>query len=391
MLFRSARSAPSKPELLNVSRERFESLRVLADGLPQAFLIQLADTFLGLSERMKTASQTRFLLEVELIRLSRVDALEDISVILERVADLERRLGGGGAQQPSPPAPPVASRPVLQEARKPVPERPSGGGSTDQMRAEPAVVARRPEPLPTIAEVPPEATVLPVMAAPVVEPSEQRLAVPPPDPATIIHADALMTALRDTLPETSLVSVAIQDATVLSVGDNCVVFGVKPGDTFTYGLLSRPANHGVLCRTISGLLGREVVVRLELLRGETPKQAPAETPVVAQVVTAPSAPALPATADLPFHDDSDDPHEEDSPDDELMAIRELEALQATRRDDTVAEPAPKQQERAQPWRVMRGNEMREYLDEHTDTKDLFQKIKSAFRLPDSQIVLRTRA
>lgn len=389
-----ARSAPQKRELLNVSGERFEALRALAGSLPQAFLIQLADVFLSLSERMKTASQTRFLLEVELVRLSRVDALEDISTILERLSELERRLAGGGGTPPPPAsAPPVESKPAMRATAPGESERRPAPPAADRMQADPVVVARSARPA---APAPPAAVVAPPVEPEVVgKPAEPPVATKHgeerPNLTDCVMPDALMTALRQALPEASLLNVALQDATVVSVAEGCVVLGVKPGDTFTYSLLSRPVHHAALREAINGLLGREVMVRLELLRGDPPKETPSQSrPAVAERRATPHMPApLPVDAASLHDDDADEPREDEPLDDELMAIREQEAFGATRTEPVV--PPPAAQERPAAWRVMRGNEMREYLDGHAETKDVFQKIKSAFRLPDSQIVLRTRA
>ena len=85
------------------------------------------------------------------------------------------------------------------------------------MQADPVVVARSARPA---APAPPAAVVAPPVEPEVVgKPAEPPVATKHgeerPNLTDCVMPDALMTALRQALPETSLVSVALQDATVV--------------------------------------------------------------------------------------------------------------------------------------------------------------------------------
>ena len=95
-----ARTAPRKPELLNVSSDRHLALQELAGSLPVPFLLNVAAAFVKLADEMKMSTQSRFLLEYTVIRLTLVDPVEDVASIVTHLQELERKIGGGGGGIP---------------------------------------------------------------------------------------------------------------------------------------------------------------------------------------------------------------------------------------------------------------------------------------------------
>ncbi len=90
------RTAPNSPELLNLSPDRYDRLKAFALDLQMSFLLNASTAMLDLLERMKQASQVRFLLEVTVLRLVTVDATEDIDKLITHLDSFEKALKTSG-------------------------------------------------------------------------------------------------------------------------------------------------------------------------------------------------------------------------------------------------------------------------------------------------------
>jgi len=367
------RAAPHKPELLNVSRDRFAGLQSLAVNLPMALAVQLTDAFLRLSEKMKTASQPRFLLEVELVRLSTDASTLDVEKLITRIDELERRLQGGAASakaikpglastETTPSAVETKSEPLKLMTTEPA----APGGDYAPSIAKPSLVQESP---------------MPEVTPPVVSKVVEEIVSPAQEKSELqqmmenLQPDALMKEIMENLPDTSCVRMALQDAEILSVGDRSVVIGVNPGDTFTYTHLSRPANLQQLTEITCVALHRKVNIRLELTRKEEETAVPPEKP----------AEAFPTTAKAEIPSMTEQFGDEDTIvefDEEHVRIPE-EIL--SEKEEVLPEVKA-----SLPLKPLKGEAMTAYLDEHADVNELFLKIRSAFRLPDSQFILKVR-
>ncbi len=368
------RAAPHKPELLNVSRDRFAGLQALAVNLPMALAVQLTDAFLRLSEKMKTASQPRFLLEVELVRLSTDASTLDVENLITRIDELERRLQGGAAS-----AAVAAVKPGLASSE-----------------VTPSAVESKPEPLKmmTSEQVAPVVEYVPSIAKPslvqespmpevtpaVVSTAAEEIVPPAPEKCELqqmmesLQPDALMKEIMEKLPDTSCVRMALQDAEILSVGDRSVVIGVNPGDTFTYTHLSRPVNLQQLTEITCVALHRNVNIRLELTRKEEVAAAPSEKPAEASPTRNIELPSM----------------TEQFGDEDTMVEFDEEHVHIPEEILSEKEEILPEVKVALPLKPLKGAAMTAYLDQHADVNELFLKIRSAFRLPDSQFILKVR-
>ncbi|MDD4278518.1 MAG: DNA polymerase III subunit gamma/tau [Candidatus Sumerlaeales bacterium] len=126
-----ARTAPNHPELLNMAQDRHAQLVALALSMPISFLLNSSSALLALPEKMKQASQIRFLVEVTLLRLITVDAVEDIDVLLNRIQALENAicqhgLVAGPSTPPTQGTPPSSAAPAANGSPSPTPTPSSG-------------------------------------------------------------------------------------------------------------------------------------------------------------------------------------------------------------------------------------------------------------------------
>ena len=366
------RAAPHKPELLNVSTDRFAGLQILAADLPMALAVQLTDSFLRLSEKMKTASQPRFLLEVELMRLSTSATTVDVDNLISRIDELERRVQGGATPTP-------VAKPSKVTAEAPAPGVETKSQSSKMEAEAPAV--------PEISNVPsftstPSVSQPALTAAKLPEISQAEQSAPPAPPESAmqqmmenLQPDALMKEIMEKLPDTSCVRMALQDATILSIGERSVVIGVNPGDTFTYTHLSRPVNLQQLTEIACAALQRKVNIRLELTRKEEVVEAPSEKTKQSLVSTA----IAPSSADTEAIDDED-------------TMVDFDEAQVPALADILPEKEKilPENNASLPLKPLKGADMTAYLDEHADVNELFLKIRSAFRLADSQFILKVR-
>jgi len=120
-----ARVVPEPDPLLDLADVELSDVKALAQT---ASADDLARIFQGMSKAIDEIAKSgtpRHALEIALVRLSRRPALMPVDTMIERLADLERRLGpgsgggggGGGARPPSPsgPRPSAQSAPVRSE------------------------------------------------------------------------------------------------------------------------------------------------------------------------------------------------------------------------------------------------------------------------------------
>ncbi len=376
------RSAPQRPELVNVSRDRRAALTVLGQRLPIAFLLNTADLLLRLVGELKTAAQPRYLLELTLIRLTQVDAVDDIERIVGRLQELEKQFSGGGVAKAAPAAAPATkpqTAPRVAEAPEP------GYADQDTRTAQPV-----PDPSPAAVPVAPA-----IGATPTMEPTRVPPAVPagtpelmpdnPPQPvpaagSVSISPGEFLALLREhTVTGNKFLHVSLLETGILSLSENMAVLAVNPADRFTYDHLRRENNQQCLKDIARSILGREIALRVELAAVEippagptSPSPLPKESARAASVAQPPPSPAVTMMDREPATDETDEiaeghPEHEDPP-----------APQA------VARPQ-------RPFRPIRGGQLKQFLEKNGDINDLFQRIKFTFNLDDSQIYYRTRA
>lgn len=254
------KAAPDKPGLLSVSPNRLARMRDLTERLPMAFLLNAASTLFGLLEKMKTAAQPRFLLEIAAVRMAAVDVVDDISGILNRLDRLEGTLAGRAEIPPVTPVPPPAPAPQPAPPAGPVPEPERHSASiqapTQRQGADYNAIAGTP--------VGQSASGVSATADRVAESSDPP--VPPVVFSGSLDAEAFMAQLRErTATRHNFLHVNLLDATILSFDGHRAVIGVNPADRFTHERLNRQANLAILKGVAQEITGGDVSFRLQFV------------------------------------------------------------------------------------------------------------------------------
>lgn len=351
------KSAPQKPELLNVSPDRMAMLRKLASDMPLSFLVNTSEAFLRLLEDLKTASQARFLVELAVIRLCTVDAVNDIAAIVTRLQNIESSMSGftgrAGDVRPAAGASPVTSRtgaPVNRPA--PPPADRVEESSADKHRgdfAKPAVEIRSHEVIPSV--------------------SAEMTGVE-------LSPERFLAELRERCAQHNhFLHVTLLETSIKSFNGHIAVLGIKPTDRFTHDHLSRPKNQEMLKTLAREITGKEITFRLQF------DDAPAGRDAASPAATI--KPAGASTTAAPKIQEDADPVEND-PDDGAGAgdadiIEEMASDHAN--DEAVINKmlGPK---------VYRDNALREFASKHTDLARLIDRLKTALQLDDSNFTFR---
>jgi DNA polymerase-3 subunit gamma/tau len=122
------KAAPGIEGLVLGSPERLARATQVAAELPTVFLVDLSEQAVALTESLKTAANPRFLLELFVIRLTRIRPLDDLDKIFKRLDSLEKMLGdpsvrtAGGMGGPS-------ARMATGPEKKPGSQMEASGGS----------------------------------------------------------------------------------------------------------------------------------------------------------------------------------------------------------------------------------------------------------------------
>ncbi|MGI8905167.1 MAG: DNA polymerase III subunit gamma/tau [Candidatus Sumerlaeaceae bacterium] len=363
------RTAPGRSELVNVSEDRYALLRSLADELPPAFLMNVATGFLRLSEEMKTAAHPRFLLELAVMRLGVVDAVDDVQQILQRLEAVERALGGGtppggggqvaaktsavsntAAPQVQKSAPPKSTRAEAEETS--VPERPANleAARVQEVREAPAA---------------------PVAASKA-----------PRTDGSSCSANELLTYLQQRTEGSSMLHITLLDCTRIQYFDGkTAVLSVDSRDKFGFTHLNRPQNMALIKQFAQELCGQEINFRVETAdfgasAGERSEIAAA--PVAFSVAEAsivqmrPSMPVAPTTPNV----------EPVSSSASVVAGEEIEPAQTIYMSPELREKAV---------REIKGEAFRKFLENQPDLRELVQNVKDVFKIEDSSFSFRAKS
>jgi DNA polymerase-3 subunit gamma/tau len=342
------RSAPHKPELLNVSPDRLAMLRALAADMPLSFLINSSETLLRLLEDLKTASQSRFLLELAIIRLCTVDAVDDIASILSRLQELEKALasGEGGGPRQSLSAGAWSSPPAAGSAR---PETPAAD------RVEEA-------PVQTSASKTSESGMVPA--------GTPAAAAPPAESATMqIAPERFLAELRERcVAHNHYLHVSLLETTILSFNGRVAVLGVKATDRFTHDHLERPRNQEILRKVAREITGQDIVFRVQFTdEPAVPAPSPSKSDQKAPVAVSVPVSQAPAAAE------AEDQMTEGELNEELIARHEADMIAINR----LMGP-----------REFKGLALKQYASKHTDLARLIDRLKTALQLDDSCFTFR---
>lgn len=360
------RTAPGRTELVNVSEDRYQLLRNLADELPPAFLMNLASGFLRLAEEMKTAAHPRFLLELAVMRLAAVDAVDDVQNIVQRLQAVERALGGGGAAG--------ASQQVVSPARASVPAKavraPEAPLTSARVADETGALA---------AETNPGASEVRESGATLVA-VEKGQAAPLSASAGSCTAQELMTYLLQRT-EGTMMNITLTDCTrVLKFDGRTMVLGVDARNTLGLQQLNRPQALSQLRELARELCGSDVLFRVETGDFKESESEPAEPQVSQPVSEKRTSPQLPNTVL--------DKAAAEAPKDKEIEAASIEQLQ---KEEPAQRVYMSPELREKTMREYKGDQLRKFLEGRPELKDLVEKVKEVFNVEDAQFSFRARS
>jgi DNA polymerase-3 subunit gamma/tau len=124
------RAAPEAADLVPVTAETLAELRPLAAAASSGHLQSLFEIFLRVETEVRNATFPRMLLELAVLRAVRLEEVQEIATLLERLEQFERRLAAGGWSAPAPetaPHPPESGVAAKPEPASPPEEDPWEG------------------------------------------------------------------------------------------------------------------------------------------------------------------------------------------------------------------------------------------------------------------------
>jgi len=132
------RAAPEATDLIPVTRETLAELQPLAAAASPGHLQSLFEIFLRVETEVRNATFPRMLLELAVLRAARLEEVQEIATLLDRLEQFERRLAAGGWSAPSPgtaPLPEPVAAAALAPPEEPVvpaaPEEPAAPAPAD--------------------------------------------------------------------------------------------------------------------------------------------------------------------------------------------------------------------------------------------------------------------
>ena len=231
------RAAPEATDLLPVTPETLAELQPLAAAASPGHLQSLFEIFLRVETEVRNATFPRMLLELAVLRAVRLEEVQEIATLLERLEQFERRLAAGGW---SAPAPGTAALPVA--AAVPAP---------------PVAPEERPR---VLQDAPPrDAVPAPAPASP--EAPSPANAGPP------AAGDLFARFIERVQREKGMLAGFLEHGRLLRAGDGVFEIGFAPQDGFFLETAREPQNLALLRTVARELLGARTEVRLVTLDG----------------------------------------------------------------------------------------------------------------------------
>jgi DNA polymerase-3 subunit gamma/tau len=241
------RAAPAATDLVPVTGETLIALQPLAAATSPGHLQSLFEIFLRVETEVRNATFPRMLLELAVLRAVRLEEVQEIATLFERLEQFERRLAAGGWSVPAPGA--VS----LPEAEAPVAAAPAPASP-------PALRPWEAHDVPAPREAAPE----PLRAAPA--PPETPVA-PAADTAGG-EGDFYAGFVDRVRREKGMLAGFLEHGRLLKAADGLLEIGFAAQDGF-FLETAREAQNIALLRTVSReLLGGRTEVRLVTIEGD---------------------------------------------------------------------------------------------------------------------------
>jgi DNA polymerase-3 subunit gamma/tau len=347
------KAAPQSEGLVVGSPERLAECVTLAARLPVAFLVDLSEQAVALTEAMKTAANPRFLLELFVVRLSRIRPVDDLDRILKRVDDLEKALKSGGAV--------------------------AGGGGSPIRNEAPTAPAAMNEP--SREEAPAPFTRAELTQADPVSREESSASAPPPVPSFRAGEGSLKDQALSWVAANQSLATKVFEACEYVAQNGRLMIQVSRSYGFGVSKLEMMDKKGQLHGLAQALLGAQSRAQLVVVDGEPVRPAPARE------VASPSMPSRAAIA-TPM----DDGGSGDSfgSDDEGESYSETETADGGDQDHEAEASIAAEMEayyRTQAV-VLRGAEAMKVIKETPDLKELVDIVRAEVGIDESGVELR---
>lgn len=380
------RQVPEGAALVDLPPDQLPSMQELANQFSTSSLINLCSTMVRLVDAVKASSSARFLLELEIVKLTCLDPEDDLDKLIASLKSLER-LG------PSTPATlPVRSAEHGQskaaERTQKGTESVEGLGKTNTTLSPQSSSARREEVEVARAQQADwddashqkgstSTGERSISSAP--ESKGPRTLEEGPLPVPLV--EELISSIAQNLPQLAR---ALRDVGGWELHSEYLVIRIDPSDRYLDGVLRGKSAQPLICEAVRHLTGRTVQVRVEYLTPEVKNPTSLGSPFLAsdsknelerpnsgQVVEPPVA--TPA--------DEDDEERESTPEVSVETAIEEPAEE----DDGVVDVEAIQR-RFQP--PLKGEELRRYIDAHPDLANVVEEIKRVFDVDIDSISLK---
>ncbi|MCX7020256.1 MAG: DNA polymerase III subunit gamma/tau [bacterium] len=353
-----ARTTPENSGLINASSDRLAILRRLAESFPLSFLLNSAQVFLRVTDEMKTSNQTRFILEIAVIKVTQIDPVEDVAKIIGRLQELEQTLNGGQSPSARPPSTTALPHHGASESHIAKPPVPSNAVLHNQTESPAALTCHQQT---TVSPPPANDDIPSTPDTPLTVPSAHR---------SSIDQETFFNLLRErTLQKNHYLHISMLEASIIALHTGVVVFGVNPADRFTYDHLSRPQNQAIIREIAAEILGHPVSIRLQY---NTP--GPAEIP--SGLLQTDGMP-LPSMTPIPL------PIASTPPQNSAASVKYESSNAETNLAPQIAELATVEPVAVE--RIYRGTALRKLAEKNSDLADLINIVEKVFHVEDSQL------
>ncbi|MCX7626199.1 MAG: DNA polymerase III subunit gamma/tau [Candidatus Sumerlaeaceae bacterium] len=363
--------------LVDLPPDRVRTVTELANKFSISGLINLCSSMVRLLDSVKASSSPRFLLELEIVKLTRLDPEDDLQKLIAKLKSIERAGITPLPAQPSPSSGPN-SVPEKTDDRE-IKVRDSGSNPTPESRLKTAGIefqsgqqtSNTPPPVPN-----PTDTSLDKKSAPADKEVHAPSLVDGPLPLSLLEKLLRLLSLRR--PQLAR---AMNDVGEWELRSDYLIVRIDPSDRYLDGVLRGKSAQPMICGAFCELTGRRVELRVEYLapagRNSAASQSPAAANHLKEGLSGHSnAQTSPELVSAPSAEEADE-------DGETAAGGFAATIdQASREDDGFIDVEAIQR-RFQP--PLKGEELRRYIDAHPDLGNIVEELKNVFEVDENAL------
>jgi len=326
---------------------------------------------------MKQMLHARFALEFEIIRLTKLDPVDDLKRLIDRLDGVTgkvsspapetrgRTFTSGGERSvvtppsPSPPEKTELSRDVLRPSDKQVVDPAVASSGATGVTGERENVPHTPRPV---------ETATPAISSPATAPASL-------SPGQLSGTEFYQKLVALVANENEALSRSLREAALVKLSEQAVVLAVNPANRFVYDHLNRGPNFKKICAAIEQLLGRPIPLRIEF--SDLGDGGGAATEAIKRIEEAPSKTAA----------DQGAPPEKKHSVAGVVDPKSFGALEEAEDTDESLEAEPPIVDREkilESFREpLRGKALESYLERNGQAKKVVEEIRELFNVPDS--------